>query len=87
MAKYIDVEKLKQALLQKSFYPVFVKNTIESMPAAEVIPIEVVENYLDNIIDEWDKLGRRKYELANMQVFNHIRKEQDDLAEWREKNV
>lgn len=53
----------------------------------EVIPIEVVENYLSNLIGEWDKLGDRKYELANMQVYNHIRKEQDDLAEWREKNV
>lgn len=46
------------------------------------IPIAVVKNYLINLLDDWDKLGDRKYELPNMQVYNHIRTELDDLAKY-----
>ncbi len=41
-----------------------------------------VRNYLLGLIEEWDNLGDRKYDLPNMQVYNHIRKELDDLEEY-----
>ncbi len=101
MAKYINRDellerlcKLENSLIEtEGHYNLFTKgfgeclSQVKNFLTAEVIPIEVVENYLSNLTDEWDKLGDRKYELANMQVYNHIRKEQDDLEEWRVKNV
>lgn len=47
-----------------------------------MIPVSVVKAYLENVLAEWDALGDRKYELPNMQVYNHIRKELDDLEAW-----
>lgn len=39
MAKYIKAEDLKQEMLKESFYPVFMKNLIEQMPAADVVQV------------------------------------------------
>ena len=36
--------------------------------------IQKVEEYLLDVIEEWNRLGDRKYEPANIQVYNHIRK-------------
>ena len=47
-----------------------------------MIPASVVKAYLENVLAEWDALGDRKYELPNMQVYNHTRKELDDLEAW-----
>jgi len=44
--------------------------------------IDKVRQYLINCIEEWNSLGDRKYELANIQVYNHIRKCLDDLEEY-----
>jgi hypothetical protein len=41
--------------------------------------INKVEKYLLNCIEEWNELGDRKYDLPNIQVYNHIRKCLDDL--------
>jgi hypothetical protein len=38
-----------------------------------------VKKYLLDCLDEWDKLGDRKWELPNIQVYNHVRKCLDDL--------
>lgn len=46
------------------------------------IPLSVIYDYLQRLMDEWNALGDRKYEPANMQVYNHIRACQDDLDEW-----
>ena len=54
--------------------------------AEAVIPIDVVKGYLLGLIDKWNGLGDRKYELPNMQVYNHIRKELDDLEEYIHKH-
>lgn len=60
--------------------PVFIK---EPTPDVEpTIPISVVKNYLVGLLDEWDNLGERKYELPNVQVYNHIRTELDDLRRY-----
>jgi rubredoxin len=47
-----------------------------------MIPVYVVKKYLLGVLDEWEALGDRKYELPNMQVYNHTRKELDDLEAW-----
>lgn len=47
-----------------------------------MIPVSVVKNYLENVLAEWNALGDRKYDLPNMQVYNHTRKELDDLEVW-----
>lgn len=44
--------------------------------------IDKVRQYLLNCIEEWNNLGDRKYELANIQVYNHIRKCLDDLEDY-----
>lgn len=43
--------------------------------------INKVEQYLLDCIEEWNELGDRKYDLPNIQVYNHIRKCLDDLEE------
>lgn len=51
----------------------------EKMPT---IPVDTVRNYLLRLIEEWSELGDRKYDLPNIQVYNHIRKELDDLEAY-----
>ena len=46
------------------------------------VATDTVRNYLLGLIEEWYNLGDRKYDLPNMQVYNHIRKELDDLEEY-----
>ena len=41
--------------------------------------INKVEQYLLDCIEEWNELGDRKYDLPNIQVYNHVRKCLDDL--------
>lgn len=51
-------------------------------PTEAVIPVSTVKQYLIGLLDEWNKLGDRKYDPPNMQVYNHVRKELDDLEAW-----
>ena len=51
-----------------------------------VIPVAAVKQYLLGLLDKWDQLGDRKYELPNMQVYNHVRAELDDLAKYCKKH-
>lgn len=51
-----------------------------------VIPVAAVKQYLLGLLDKWDKLGDRKYDLPNMQVYNHVRAELDDLAKYCKKH-
>lgn len=39
MAEYIEREALKQALLEKGFYPAIVKSVIENTPTADVVEV------------------------------------------------
>lgn len=48
--------------------------------------VEDIEEYLGNLVDEWLQMDdKRKYTPANMQVYNHLRTEQDDLEEYKKK--
>lgn len=40
MAEYIEVESLKKQLIEKGFYPVFIKHALETIPAADVIEVK-----------------------------------------------
>lgn len=82
-----------QTVSHKQTYPVQHSNVVdgrgrkviiqEQKPKVEpTIPVSVVKNYLLSLLDDWDKLGDRKYELPNMQVYNHIRTELDDLEKY-----
>lgn len=62
------------------------KCMMDNAPAEAVIPVETVKDYLLWLIEEWNMLGDRKYELPNMQVYNHIRKELDDLETYISKH-
>ena len=64
----------------------FCQEAIESAPAEKAIPFGVVKGYLLGLIDEWSKLGDRRYDQPNIQVYNHIRKELDDLEEYAHKH-
>ena len=44
-----------------------------------------VRNYLLNCIEEWYKLDDRRFEPANIQVYNHVRACLDDLEEYENK--
>ena len=44
--------------------------------------VNQVRSYLLSVIEEWDGLGDRRYELPNIQVYNHARKELDDLESY-----
>lgn len=57
---------------------------VDNAPTAAVIPVSAVKQYLIGLLDEWDKLGDRKYDLPNIQVYNHVRKELDDLEAYCE---
>lgn len=37
MAEYINRDELKEALLRRGFYPVFVKTALESLPAIDIV--------------------------------------------------
>jgi hypothetical protein len=47
------------------------------------VPISAIEAYLQRRMDEWNALGDRKYDPANMWGYNFIRACQDDLEAWR----
>ncbi len=54
-------------------------DAVRGAAPVEVIPVEVVRNYLVSLVDEWHNMGDPAYELPNVQVYNHVRKCLDDL--------
>lgn len=53
---------------------VYVKPTVDAIPVAEI------KAYLQSKLDEWDALGDRKFEPANMWGYNFIMACFDDLG-------
>ena len=49
------------------------------MMAKDVIPVAEIKAYLQARLDEWDALGDRKWEPANMWGYNFIMACFDDL--------
>lgn len=48
----------------------------------DFVETSVVKNYLVNLANEWLQMDdKRKYEPANIQVYNSVRKMLDDLEE------
>lgn len=59
-------------------------NMFTPVPA---VPVEEIRGYLKRLLDEWNALGDRKWEPANMWGYNFIRACQDDLDAWVEKHI
>lgn len=57
---------------------------IERIPAADSVEIVTIESYLQEKLNEWDALGDRKWEPANMWGYNFIRACFDDLEDYKE---
>ena len=62
------------------------KKCEEEANAATVpaIPIKTIRKYLLDVIDEWRRLGDRRFEPANIQVYNCIRACLDDLERYED---
>lgn len=57
---------------------------INNAPAADVIAVDEIEAYLQARLDEWNALGDRKWEPANMWGYNFIMACFDDLERRKE---
>ena len=59
----------------------------EYIPQPDALQVlKDVKQYLLGVLAEWEKLpDQRRYELANIQVWNHTRKELDDLEAYAER--
>ena len=57
-----------------------VKRHIEAAPAVDVVTVVEIEAYLQARLDEWNALGDRKWEPANMWGYNFIMACFDDLG-------
>lgn len=51
----------------------------EDMPTIDAIPVAEIKDYLQKRLDEWEALGDRKFEPANMWGYNFIMACFDDL--------
>jgi hypothetical protein len=60
------------------------RSKIENAPTVDAIPVTEIEAYLQERLDEWESLGDRKWEPANMWGYNFIRACFDDLESRNE---
>lgn len=58
----------------------FVLEYAKSIPTADVVEVRQIREYLQRKLDEWNALGDRKFEPANMWGYNFIMACFDDLA-------
>lgn len=56
-----------------------IDEVIALTPVVPAIPVTVISDYLQRKLDEWEALGDRKWEPANMWGYNFLRACQDDL--------
>ena len=59
-------------------------NMFTPIPA---VPVRELREYLGRLLDEWEALGDRKWEPANMRGYNFICACQDDLDAWVKKHI
>lgn len=53
---------------------------IDQAPTIDAVPVSEIKAYLQDRMDEWNALGDRKFEPANMWGYNFIMACFDDLA-------
>ena len=56
-----------------------VEQAIADAPAIDAVPVSEIKDYLQKRLDEWEALGDRKFEPANMWGYNFIMACFDDL--------
>ena len=57
----------------------FVRTVLETAPTMDAIFVTEIKDYLQARLDEWNALGDRKFEPANMWGYNFIMACFDDL--------
>lgn len=62
-----------------------VASRIIAAPAFDAVEVSEIKAYLQSKLDEWDALGDRKFEPANMWGYNFIMACFDDLSSYRER--
>lgn len=58
---------------------------IMSFPAVDAVEVSQIKAYLQRKLDEWNALGDRKFEPANMWGYNFIMACFDDLSSYGER--
>lgn len=58
---------------------------IEDAPAVDAVEVSEIKAYLQRKLDEWNALGDRKFESANMWGYNFIMACFDDLSSYGER--
>lgn len=58
---------------------------VEDVPPVLALTVDQIKDYLQARLDEWNALGDRKYEPANMWGYNFICACFDDLEEYTKK--
>lgn len=80
MAEYIEREALKQALLEKGFYPAIVKSAIEDAPAADVVETNTAVMVALQFAVELIRFCKRNWGLDPL--FDY--RDQDELNKYAE---
>lgn len=62
----------------------FCQEAIDLAPAVPAVEVAQIKAYLQRRLDEWEALGDRKWEPANMWGYNFIRACFDDLEAFEE---
>lgn len=57
----------------------FILEMLDAAPTVDAVEVDVIKGYLQKKLDEWNALGYRKYEPANMWGYNFIMACFDDL--------
>ena len=88
--RLIDANALFKAIKSFNWFGGYPPNTLKLMfdylriiikkqPTVDAIPVTEIEAYLQSKLDEWNALGDRKWEAANVWGYNFIMACFDDL--------
>lgn len=58
---------------------------VQDAPAVDAVEVSEIKAYLQSKFDEWNALGDRKFEPANMWGYNFIMACFDDLSSYGER--
>lgn len=90
IADLIDRQAFRKALLIGAGYLdedtlMTAVNVLDCVPAVDAVEVSEIKAYLQRKLDEWNALGERKFEPANMWGYNFIMACFDDLSSYGER--
>ena len=74
-----DLDALKDRFSLTGPIGFSVRRVIDEAPTIDAVPVTEIKAYLQKCLDEWNALGDRKFEPANMWGYNFIMACFDDL--------